>query len=143
MKRTLLLALSAAILLSSIGTNTYAKGEYYRWTGDDGVIHYGARPPEGVEAELISTWGKSKAENTEQIGSNSKGTDDDAGKKQKEVAAARAAECEDEQNRIKALSTPGRRIRMEDANGTLRYLSIEEIQSELKRSQDFVNQACK
>ncbi|MFL0810790.1 MAG: DUF4124 domain-containing protein [Agarilytica sp.] len=143
MKRTFLIALPIAALLASLSSIALAKGEYYRWTSDDGVVHYGARPPEGVNAELISTWGKSAGENKAPApGQNKEKAEAAPEEKKKQLAAARKQQCEDERQRLKALQTPGRRIRMEQPDGSVRYLSSDELAAETARSKDFVNQAC-
>jgi hypothetical protein len=46
------LTCTAAILLSVIGGNTLAD-EVFRWTDENGVVHFGDRPPEGQKTQTI------------------------------------------------------------------------------------------
>jgi len=46
------LTCTAAILLSVIGGNTIAD-EVFKWTDENGVVHFGDRPPEGQKTQII------------------------------------------------------------------------------------------
>ncbi|MFL0804619.1 MAG: DUF4124 domain-containing protein [Agarilytica sp.] len=139
---TRVLPIAGALLLSTLTTPSYADA-YYRWTGDDGVIHYGSRPPEGVKAELVNTWGDSAGKNTSGGSTkNEKGTSTSLTEKQQAVVAERKQQCEEERTRLSALKSSGRRIRMEQEDGSSRYLTPEEVAEEISKSEDFVTQAC-
>ena len=134
-------------LVCAIALTVFAAGHasaeaYYRWIGADGVVHYGSRPPEGVIAEQVDTWGKSAGENAAGSGKASKQGKASLDEQQKELAAQRKQQCDDERERLKALQTGGSRIRMTMEDGTTRYLSTEEIANEIKRSREFVDGAC-
>lgn len=129
--------LFAFTLLASMTLPTYAEG-YYRWVGDDGVVHYGSRPPVGVTAELVNTWGKSAGGNTDSATTATKNLTT----KQQKVVAARQQECGDEKSRLTALQSPGRRISMQQEDGTSRYLTSDEILQEISTSEEFIKQAC-
>ena len=47
------LTCTAAILLSVIGGNTIAD-EVFKWTDENGVVHFGDRPPEGQKTQTIA-----------------------------------------------------------------------------------------
>ncbi len=139
---TRVLPIAGALLLSTLTTPSYADA-YYRWTGDDGVIHYGSRPPEGVKAELVNTWGEAAGENKNGASSkNGKASSKALTEKQQEVVAERKQQCEEERTRLSALKSSGRRIRMEQEDGSSRYLTPEEVAEEVSKSEDFVTQAC-
>lgn len=116
--------------------------EYYRWVGEDGVVHYGSRPPEGVNAELVNTWGDSAAENRTPVTTQTAGADPAVTDQQQKVLAERKQQCEDEKQRLAQLNTPGRRIQMQQADGSVRYLTPEEIAKEVSASEQFISQAC-
>ena len=48
-------ALSLAALLAALATTpeTMAQETIYKWTDAEGTVHYTARPPEGVEYEVV------------------------------------------------------------------------------------------
>ncbi len=131
------------VLAGTAFTNNAFSDEYYRWKGNDGVIHYGARPPEGVEAELVDTWGKSLGDGPAEATEKKTGVDQGSAKdKQKELAVERKQQCEDERARLKTLTKSGTKIRMKQDDGTTRFLSSDELSKEIDMSQKFINQAC-
>lgn len=137
----------AAVAFGILSNPVVAADEYYRWVGEDGVTHYGSRPPEGVQAEKISTYGGSKKAPAK---SSTYSTYDDTTKtqgpqteEQKQALAMRKEQCEQEQARLNKLQSPGTRIRMQNDDGTSRYLTPEEISQEINSSKEFIGQACK
>ncbi len=137
----------AAVAFSVLSNPVIAADEYYRWIGEDGVTHYGSRPPEGVQAEKISTYGGSKRSPAK---SSTYSTYDDDNKsqegqtdEQKQAVAMRKEQCEQEKARLNKLQSPGTRIRMQSDDGSARYLTPEEVSQEINSSKEFINQACK
>ncbi len=130
-------------MLTVMSASPVSADAYYRWKGADGVVHYGSRPPEGVEAELVNTWGKPAGENVPtNSGTTGKSGDASLDEKQKELVAQREQECKDENARLKALQSSGSRIRMTMEDGSTRYLSPQEVAEEIKRSREFIDGAC-
>lgn len=140
-KYQLFLRATALIIGLSVAALSSADN-YYRWVGTDGVVHYGSRPPEGVTAELISTYGKSAPSNTDQVAEKKVVAENNYTEKQKEVLKARQAQCDQERQRLNSLKSSGSRIQMEQPDGTTRYLSADEVIKEIASSEKFVNQAC-
>lgn len=140
--RGILLSLFASSILI---THSATAEDYYRWVNESGTVNYGSRPPEGVKAEKISTFGKSAGKsnsssaNAAQSNSNAQ---QEAEQQQKEIIAQRKRQCEDEKARLSALKAPGRRISMEQADGTTRFLTPEEIAKEVSATEEFIKQAC-
>lgn len=135
-----------ASLLLGLVSSPVSADAYYRWIGDDGVTHYGSRPPEGVKAEKVDTYGKGKpanssnsnaAESSAQQGATGAQTDE-----QKQIVAQRKQQCEEEKSRLKSLQTPGTRLKMKQDDGSSRFLSAEEIAQEISASREFISQAC-
>lgn len=143
--RTQLWSLMASILFCfTLAQTSLAAGDYYRWVGEDGVVHYGSRPPQGVQAERISTYGKAQPDTPS--GGDSAGVDASQGADSanpEDVLAMREQQCTDERQRLQSLRKPGTRIRMEQPDGTIRYLTPEEVAREINSSEEFLSQACK
>lgn len=119
---------------SLVGAHAVAE-DYYRWKGDDGVIHYGSLPPHGVEAVKVKTYSNPSAKAPDEQQSN--GAD-----KQQAAIEARKQQCLDEKARLDTLRSSGTRIRMTQPDGTTKYLTPEEVATEISSSEDFINQAC-
>ena len=50
-----LLWMLASLCLSSALLTTPASAEIYKWTDENGLVHFGDRPPQGQQAQSIST----------------------------------------------------------------------------------------
>lgn len=139
---TQVLPLAGALFLSSSIMPAYAEG-YYRWLGKDGVVHYGSRPPTGVNAELINTWGKSAGKSTPfNARAQAKTTTSRMTAKEQKLRDERQQQCEDERGRLKALQSTGRRIIMQQEDGSSRHLTPEEVTAEIASSKEYVKKAC-
>jgi len=134
----------AVMIYASLLMSPAFGDEYYRWK-IDGVVHYGSRPPQGVIAEKVTTWGKSAATSPTSESDNADDTNTEAAvtEEQKQLLAKRAEDCKLEQERLDALRTSGQRVRMKQADGTTKYLTAEELAKEIAQSEDFISQACK
>ena len=132
LKHFKLIASCSAVMLM-LAANSYS-GDYYRWV-IDGITHYGAAPPAGVEAELVTTY-------NDNGGSDADSPANDIDAKAKDLREQRAQQCADEESRVATLKSSGARIRMTDEKGESRYLTVDEIQSEIALSEKFLNEAC-
>lgn len=117
--------------------------DYYRWVDAEGVVHYGSRPPDGVNAVKINTYGKSQGAPAAAARDNDTGPETKPNAAQSETLALRQAQCEEEKERLRVLQTPGSRIRMEQDDGSIRYLTPVEIAKEVNSSEKFISEACK
>ena len=108
----------------------------YVWTDAQGIKHFGSIPPRDVVAKTIACQAKSAPGATQQ--------DFDAQtlEAQRIAKEERAAQCNQERNRLKTLNTSGKRIRMIGEDGNPRYLTKEEIANEVEISQGFLDQNC-
>ena len=105
-----LIASTALLLITTLASSLIMAGEYYRWTGEDGVTHYGSTPPQGVKAELVSTYGDgNKAPNSSAASdtTSSPVTDASIAKQQQELINTRKKECDDERKRLATLKSNG------------------------------------
>lgn len=135
-----------ASLLLGLASSPVAADAYYRWIGDDGVTHYGSRPPEGVQAEKVDTYGKGKPANARKNNASAPSEQQSAAgsqaDEQRQIVAQRKQQCDEEKARLKSLQTPGTRLKMKQDDGSSRFLSAEEVAKEISSSKEFINQAC-
>lgn len=110
-------------------------------TDDKGkqVPKYGETPPKGVNATLISETNEPAASSSSSAKSeqNENLTDE-----QKQMRAQRDKECDAEESRLSTLQNSGSRIRMSTPDGGSRYLTPDEILSEIELSKTFLKDAC-
>ncbi|TVZ38384.1 uncharacterized protein DUF4124 [Alteromonadaceae bacterium 2753L.S.0a.02] len=142
-------SVAALILLLSFAYQANAQ-DYYRWMGEDGVVHYGSNPPPGVEAEKIKTHGGPKkapdtANNDTAPGVASE-TDTanlppEEMERRRKVAEAQKRVCEDEKNRLEVLNKPTR-IRMKQPDGSTKILSQDEVMKEIQTSKKLIEENC-
>jgi len=130
------------ITLSFTATPSYAAKIYLWYTIENGekVPNYGENPPMGTNATLVSdepSPPKQQAPSQQTNASDSK-----LNEQQKALKAQREEDCRLETGRLATLKSSGSRIRMEQDDGTSRYLSPDEIAAEIKQSEDFIKQAC-
>lgn len=139
------IAIAGLIVLPMLLATTQVSAEsYYRWKDGNGQVHYGSRPPHGVEAEKIKTYGSSKPSNSRSTSSAAESTESDAESDlSAQLNAKRAADCKSAKERLSTLRSSSR-IRMSQEDGSAsKYLSPEEQAKEIAKSEDFINNACK
>lgn len=124
-------------------TATYAES-YYRWKDENGQIHYGSRPPIGVDAEKVKTYGgrTTTEESSPATAGAASGPEATEETNTQKIAAERKQQCDQERQRLATLKSTSR-IRMQNDDGSTRYLTPEEVSKEMSMSQDFLNNACK
>lgn len=141
MKLNRFFQLSAIALVLAFAANCTQAGEYYRWVGEDGITHYGALPPKGVEAELVSTYGD-KNKTGSQKTSEPAATKPETAQASAKAQVQRDKECAQERSRLTTLKNSGGRIRMAQPDGSSRYLTPEEVGQEIQSSELFLEKAC-
>jgi len=132
------LSLFAWLLCASVPTN--AASIYLWYTIEDGkkVPNYGENPPMGVEATLVTNEPPAPSAPPAPAAAPEAGLSE----QQKALKAQREEDCKYEKSRLSTLKSSGSRIRMEQEDGSSRYLTPEEINAEIKQSEDFIAQAC-
>lgn len=137
--------LMIAIALAALTiTHPASAAKIYLWyTTEDGkrVPNYGENPPMGADATLVSDE-PTPRQSSPQSPTSGKAVDPKLSEQQQALKAKREEDCLFEKNRLATLKSSGSRIRMEQPDGSSRYLSPEEIASEIKQSEDFIEQAC-
>ena len=132
---------SAFAIGLGVSTAVHAEKIYLWYTTDASgkrVPKYGATPPLGVDATLIS---ESKP-SAPKAPAAAPQLDTNLSEEQKKLRDKRKEECDNEAKRLETLETSGSRIRMSNPDGTSRYLSPDEIIKEMEVSRNFLKDAC-
>lgn len=139
-----------AITLITAPALTYS-ASVYKWTDDDGVIHFGDRQPPGQQAESINirtgspNSGKRSPSAQERLQKLDEKQQDQAERNQVSAVEEarqkqRKANCETARNNLRVMSSNAR-IRVEEA-GEQRYLSPEEIEDQRQKFQQIADDNC-
>jgi hypothetical protein len=143
MKRVLLCA-------ALMAWSAMASAVVYKWVDAQGKVQYGARPPDGVHAEVVELLGThtgranrpdapspagARAPTAEPSAKDAKKTVDS------DVAQTRDKQCADALDRYKKL-IEGRRLYKTGDNGERQYLTSEEIDSERVSAKRDIDEIC-
>lgn len=135
----------SVLLLACIVATPVQAANYYKWVGEDGVVHYGATPPKGVEAELVKTYGGVGVTSSQSQDTTTPGAAGDSGSPAVQLTPeqieAKNQRCTEERERLSVLSKPGR-IRMSQADGSVKYLSEEDIAREIEITKKVIADSC-
>ena len=126
--------------LAGLALQAAASG-LYRWTDANGTVQYSDRPPEGIEAEFIeiSTGTRSKAAQPETKAEEEQATA--SGPQAMEVMPEKdPALCKQAQKNLKALEAA--RIRISEPDGSRRFLTEEEKETQRVNNRKFVKIHC-
>lgn len=155
-------ALSFSLCLAMLAVAADATGQVYRWVDENGVVHYGDRAPQGVEATLVGVKPNTvpisrpepKAPTAE--GATEAGADEaeplsyaeqrrrERAERREEYAAAereRNANCNAMRSR-KAYLEPSPRVLVEDEDGEVRRLDDEERLRLLDEANAYLAENC-
>ena len=140
-----------------VGWSSLASAVVYKWTGADGKVMYGDRPPLGVHAELVEGLGnhisrysapRSQAAAPVQTPKAepqgpAAGSKEEADKKavESDVAASKEKQCTEAQARYKQL-IEGRHIYKSGPNGEREYMTSEQIDAERLSAKQDVDAVC-
>lgn len=147
MKRVLL----CAMLIAWSGM---ASAVVYKWLDEQGKIHYGDQPPNGVHAEVVELLGThtsrsaaanptSAAAQKSSTATTAQASQNDVAKKtvDDDVAATREKQCADAQDRYKKL-IEGRRLYKTGPDGERQYLNSDEIDAQRLTAKQDVDTIC-
>ncbi|SEA47647.1 DUF4124 domain-containing protein [Microbulbifer marinus] len=154
--------IALAILISFLAISAQADG-IYKWVDENGVVHFGAQPPqkEGVEVIRKPKSERYKQWQSEQQAKRAEQAADGATSVEKAVAAApeaqqepqqaealskaqqavRAQRCRMAQNNLKELTTHAR-VREIGQDGKMRVLPEEERQQRIANMQQVMQENC-
>ena len=155
MKRILTntVALAVAALALAAATPTLAE-TIYKWVDESGTVHYGERPPEGVDAELVTVttaksrdgddpYAETRAQQAEQKEAEAERmVEASAALEQQQQEQARLeAACAAQKSRLEQL-IPRSKILLQNPDGTSRMLGDDERLAMIEESQTFVDENC-
>ncbi|MGI0118916.1 DUF4124 domain-containing protein [Zooshikella sp. RANM57] len=150
--RPLLLA-SISCLVFCLQIQSSHADTFYKWVDDQGVTHYGTRPPEGSNAESVNTHAQ-KPGNQEKATKQLEETkaeqayqtkeEKEEERFQKDLTAAkqeRKKQCEEaRQNKVQL--TLKSRVKMKMEDGSVKMLSEEERQEQIKQADEAIKEFC-
>ncbi len=119
--------------------------EFYRWQDDNGQIHYGQQPPEGVEAKPIKTRTNPSAQRNAQraaAGGDESATgesSDGAGTVDEEYTKE---QCNRARKAVKNLKEGGPDARYTNSNDKIVKYSKKEYNQRLQKNQKFMRRFC-
>ena len=147
-------AIAFALTLVLIGASTTAVGQIYKWTDEEGNVHF-SDTPVGEEAEKVAI--QSRRTNQERVQSQVEARAVAAAKSAEEEAAAvpagpteeelqarleeRAKKCDTYRERLQRF-VQSRRIYREDENGERVYMTEEEMQDAREKVENQVQEYC-
>ena len=147
--------LTTVAALAMVTTSPLTAETIYKWVDETGTVHYGERPPEGVDAELVSVTSGRSSDNEDPY-AETRATQ--AAQKQAEAermveASAALEQQQQEQARIEAACAaqksrleqliPRSKILLQNPDGTSRMLGDQERLDMIEESQKFVEENCK
>ena len=147
-------AIAFTLMLVLCGASATAVGQIYKWTDEEGNVHFGDKPV-GEDTERVAI--QSRRTNPERVQSQVQARADAAAKAAEEEAAAtpagptaeelqarleeRAKKCATYRERLQRF-VQSRRIYREDENGERIYMSEEEMQEAREKVENQVQEYC-
>lgn len=155
-------AISWSLCLALLTLAADATGQVYRWVDENGVVHYGDRAPQGVEATLVGVKPNTvPISRPEPAASDAEGAAEAEGEaaeslsyaeqrrreraerrqEQEKAARERQANCDAMRSR-KAFLEPSPRVLVEDEDGTTRRLDDDERLRLLSEANAYLAENC-
>jgi hypothetical protein len=151
MKRSILFAFAALALAM---TPPLLADTIYKWVDESGTVHYGERPPQGVDAELVTVasarkergedpYAETRAAQAEQKEADAERmVEASAAYEQQQQDEARLqAACAAQKARLEQL-IPRSKVLLQNPDGTSRMLGDDERLAMIDESQKFVDENC-
>ena len=130
-----------------IACNSYAAG-IQKWVDENGQVHYGDSPPAQTQTESISVSrppsnpGKPLPRFSTQQEQEAAEAGNPDNKPPAETSEEQAQDaCEQAQKDMKVINR-SKRIRLKQADGTVRYMTAEEIEERRKQTEEDIQQFC-
>lgn len=139
-KKSLVKAFLISVLVAATPSHS---ATVYKWTDENGVIHYGDKKPEDQASTVMKVSG-GKPGTPSATTPNEKGEEATMTEEEKLAAKNKKAieeNCATAQTHIEKLNSANR-IRINE-EGKLRFLSEEEKQEKLKSAQEYLTTNCK
>lgn len=148
-RKTMFMFTTAALVFSA----TALSGEIYKWTDEDGNVHYEDRPT-GDEVELVAFSSNTdnaavrasinarRANEAARADARSKRDEEAQEAAEEQLAAAeRVQKCEDSRNRMETYLT-SRRLYKEDDAGERTYLDDAQVMDARAKAQEDIQKYC-
>ena len=149
-RKTMIMFTTAALAFSG----TALSGEIYKWTDEDGNVHYEDRPTGDEQAELVAFSSNTdssavrasidarRANEAARADARSKRDEDDQAVAEKQLAAAeRVKKCQDSRARMETYLT-SRRLYKEGEAGERVYLDDSQIMEARSEAQEDIQKYC-
>jgi len=149
-RKTMIMFTTAALAFSG----TALSGEIYKWTDEDGNVHYEDRPTGDEQAELVAfsrntdssavraSIDARRANEAARADARSKRDEDDQAVAEKQLAAAeRVKKCQDSRARMETYLT-SRRLYKEGEAGERVYLDDSQIMEARSEAQEDIQKYC-
>jgi hypothetical protein len=149
-RKTMIMFTTAALAFSG----TALSGEIYKWTDEDGNVHYEDRPTGDEQAELVAFSSNTdssavrasidarRANEAARADARSKRDEDDQAMAEKQLAAAeRVKKCQDSRARMETYLT-SRRLYKEGEAGERVYLDDSQIMEARSEAQEDIQKYC-
>jgi len=154
MRKTLLFTLCYAFIGGILLLPTHGMAKTYKWVDENGVTQYTATPPPAADYKTIKDPAKPAVDPVKAQGELEKRLEDfnkrqeeqskakaEATKQAEEIATAEK-NCAQAKKNLNVLQNSVR-IRYTEKDGSLRFLSNEEREANIKRAQDAIKSYCK
>lgn len=148
MKPKHVLIIATTIFSTSMIITPAHAGTVYKWTDENGIIHYGDKRPEGAKTETLRVESRSSAPRPslkDQL-NNLEEKEKKANLAKQEQEKSKAAEeqnqlrCNQAKSNLQTIENNAR-IRIEE-NGELRYMTPEEITKKKDDMNKIITEAC-
>ena len=148
MKPTYAQIIAVAILTSSMSFGLAHAGKVYKWTDENGTIHYGDKRPEGPKSETLKVNPGSSSPRTslkDQLNNleekeKKEGLAKQEQQKNKEAKEQQQLRCNQAKNNLQTIENNARIKTIE--NGETRYMTPEEITSKKAEMNKVIEEAC-
>lgn len=123
-------------------------GSVYKWTDEEGVVHYGDIRPDNIETQEMKvrvgkgTSAPSTKKDNDAENSTTKQDNDSKQELTAEQKKAQEEACKTAKQNLEMMNTYAR-VRVKDKNGEYRYLTPEEKSKKMAQAQKFVDETCK
>lgn len=134
----------ATVLIAALFATAALGGKVYRWEDENGRMHYGQQPPQGVDAEPVNP----------KVSPAKKGSEGDSGGKQASAEGSGdesmgevdedyvREQCKKARKSLKSLKKHGPDGRYATPDDEIVQYSKEEYQKKLKESREFKERFC-
>jgi len=148
MKQKYVFIIASAILISSSFSISSYAGKVYKWTDENGVIHYGDKRPGGTQTETLRVESHSSSARTspqdqlkalEEQQERASMAENEL-KKEDQAQKQTQERCEQAKSNLLTIENNAR-IRIEK-NGELRYMTPKEITAKKDEMSKIIEEAC-